>query len=227
MILRNWMEKDPVTTTSDTLVSEAIQVLVGKNLRALPVVDESGLRGLVTRKELQGCATAVARAQDKHETDYFLTRLKIKDIMIRMPKTVEAADTVEHCVLRGQRELIRNFPVMEHGKLVGMVSSYELFAALSNILGYEEIWCGITLEPMLLESGTIGKVTAVIEDTGATLYGVFTMRLPDSPKKRIILRLETEDLDQVEAALKENGFGVAEVTKKVQACVAENGGSAS
>jgi acetoin utilization protein AcuB len=225
MILRNWMEKDPVTTTSDTLVSEAIQLLVDKNLRALPVVEGGGLRGLVTRKELQGCATAVARAQDKHETDYFLNRLKIKDIMIRMPKTVDASDTVEHCVLRGQRELIRNFPVTEDGKLVGMVSSYELFEALSNILGAEEVWCGITLEPMKIESGTIGKVTAVIEDTGATLYGVFTMRLPNLVEKRIILRLETDDLDKVEAALKANGFGVAEVNQKVQACAAENGES--
>jgi len=225
MILRNWMEKSPVTTTSDTLVSEAIQLLVEKNLRALPVLDESGLRGLVTRKELQGCATAVARAQDKHETDYFLNRLKIKDIMIRMPKTVDAGDTVEHCILRGQRELIRNFPVMENGKLVGMVSSYELFEALSNILGTEEVWCGITLEPMLIESGIIRKVTAVIEDTGATLFGVFTMRLPGSPKKRIILRLETNDLDRVEAALRDSGFGIAEVMQQVQACAADNGGT--
>lgn len=225
MILRNWMEKNPVTTTSDTLVSEAIQLLVDNNLRVLPVVDGEALRGLVTRKELQGCATSVARAQDKHETDYFLNRLKIKDIMIRMPKTVDASDTVEHAVLRGQQELIRNFPVMENGKLVGMVSSYELFEALSNILGAEEVWCGITLKPMLIERGTIAKVSSVIEEAGGTIFSVFTMRLPGSPQKRIIVRLETSDLDKIETALKQSGFGVAEIMKQVQSCAAENGGT--
>jgi acetoin utilization protein AcuB len=225
MILRNWMEKDPVSTSSDTLVSEAIQVLVDKNLRALPVVDGGALRGLVTRKELQGCATSVARAQDKYETEYFLNRLRIKDIMIRMPKTVDASDTVEHVVLRGQQELIRNYPVMENGKLVGMVSSYELFEALSNILGAEEVWCGITLEPMLIERSTIAEVSAVIGEAGGTIFSVFTMRLSGSAKKRIIVRLETNDLGQVESALTENGFKIAEITHKVQACSAENGGS--
>jgi acetoin utilization protein AcuB len=225
MILRNWMEKDPVTTTSDTLVSEAIQVLVDNNLRALPVVDGEALRGLVTRKELQGCATSVARAQDKYETEYFLNRLRIKDIMIRMPKTVDASDTVEHAVLRGQQELIRNYPVMEKGKLVGMVSSYELFEALSNILGAEEVWCGITLEPMPIERGTIAKVSSVIGEAGGTIFSVFTMRLPGSAKKRIIVRLETSDLDKIETALKQSGYGVAEIMKQVQACAAENGGA--
>lgn len=225
MILRNWMEKDPVTTNSDMLVSEAIQLLVDNNLRALPVVDDGGLRGMVTRKELQGCATAVARAQDQYETEYFLNRLKIKDIMIRMPKTVDASDTVEHAVLRGQHELIRNYPVMENGKLVGMVSSYELFEALSNILGVEEVWCGITLEPMQIRSGTVAKVSAVIEEAGGTIFGVFTMRLPGSSKKRVIVRLETSDLDKIEAALKQSGYGVAEIMKQVQSCAAENGGA--
>ena len=223
MILRNWMRKDPATITSDTLVSEAVKLVAEKNLKALPVLDEGCLRGLVTRKELQGCATAVARAQDEHETEYFLGRLKVKDIMIRMPQTMEAEDTVEHCMLKGQQELISSFPVMEQDKLVGLVSSYELFDALSQVLGAEEIWCGITLEPTLIEKGTIGKVTKIVDEAGATLFGVFTMRLPDSPNKRIILRLETDDLQRVKEALGAGGFAIAEISRQVQAGAQENG----
>ena len=225
MILRNWMEKDPVTTTSDTLVSEALQLLLDNNLRALPVVAQGRLRGLVTRKDIQGCAAAVARAQDKYETEYFLQRLKIKDIMIRMPKTVEADDTVESCMLRGQQELIRNYPVMDQGRLVGLVSSYELFEALSQVLGADEVWCGITLEPMAIESGTLGRVARVVEKAGAILYGIFTMRLPDTSHKRVILRFEAPDMDAVARALEEAGFAVMEKTRQVQTCTAANGGN--
>jgi len=219
MILRNWMEREPVTVESDTLVAEAVSLLVDKNLRALPVVDQGVLRGLVTRKDLQGCATAVARAQNEHENDYFLHRLRIKDIMIRMPNTVEARDTVESCMLKGQEELIRNYPVMEQGKLVGMISSLELFSALSSILGSDEIWCGITLEAMPIESGTIGKVTKVVEETGAILYGVFTMRLPGVEEKRIILRFDGgTDVETVARALEQAGYRIFEKTDAVQTC---------
>lgn len=225
MILRNWMERDPATVTSETLVSEAIMLLVDKNLRALPVVDHGRLRGLVTRKDLQGCATAVARAQDKYETEYFVGKLRIKDIMIRMPNTVDAGDTVEYCMLKGQQELIRNYPVMENGKLVGMVSSLELFEALSHILGAGEVWCGVTLKSMPVASGTIKKVSAVVEDAGATLFGVFTMSLPDTDKKRIILRLSCDNLKAVQKALEAAGYGILEITESVQGCVAEQNGN--
>ncbi|MCB2229032.1 MAG: CBS domain-containing protein [Desulfarculaceae bacterium] len=219
MILRNWMEREPVTVASDTLVAEAISLLVEENLRALPVVDDGVLRGLVTRKDLQGCATAVARAQNEHENDYFLHRLRIKDIMIRMPNTVEVGDTVESCMLKGQEELIRNYPVMDQGKLVGMISSLELFSALSSILGANEIWCGITLEAMPIESGTIAKVTQVVEDTGAILFGVFTMRLPGVEGKRIILRFDGgADVETVARALEQAGYRIFEKTNAVQTC---------
>lgn len=224
MILRNWMEKDPVIVGSETMVSEAIALLVENNLRALPVVDDGVLRGLVTRKDLQGCATAVSRAQNEHENEHFLSRLKIKDIMIRMPHTVDAGDSVEYCMLKGQEELIRNYPVMENGKLVGLVSSLELFSALSSILGADEIWCGITLEPMLIESGTIGKVTRVVDAAGAVLYGVFTMRLPGMREKRIILRFDGgSDVDAVARALEEAGYRILEKTSAVQTCGADRG----
>lgn len=224
MILRNWMERDLVTVTGDTLVSQAIMLVVEKDRRALPVVEDGKLRGLVTRKDLQGCATAVARAQDKYETEYFINRLKIKDIMIRNPNTVDINDTVEYAMLKGQDELIRNFPVMEGEELVGLVSSLELFEALSQILGAGEIWCGITLEPQTIKSGTISKVSTVVEETGATLFGVFTMRLEDSDKKRIILRLETDDLPAVGKALRDNGFSILEITAAVQQCVDNENG---
>ena len=223
MILRNWMERDPVTVGSETLVADAIALLVEKNLRALPVLDGGVLRGLVTRKDLQGCATAVARAQNEHENEYFLKRLKIKDIMIRMPKTVDSGDSVEYCMLKGQEELIRNFPVMEKGKLVGLISSLELSSALSNILGADEIWCGITLEPMLIKNGAISKVTQVVEATGAVLYGVFTMRLPGMKEKRIILRFDGgQDVDTVALALEDAGYRIFEKTSAVQACGSES-----
>lgn len=227
MILRNWMERDPMTVGSDTLAADALKLMQEKKLRALPVMDGENLRGLVTRRDLQGCAAAVARAQDEHENDYFLTRLKIKDIMIRMPHTVDASDTVEYCMLKGQQELIRNYPVMDNGKLVGLVSSLELFEAISQVLGAEEIWCGITLEPMLIQGGTLGKVAQVVDQAGATLQGVFTMRLPQQKEKRIILRFESRDPAKVAQALKDAGFGILEVRPAVQACVADNGGESS
>ena len=50
MLVRNWMRRDFVAVTSDTLISQANRILAEKELRALPVVDDGRLRGLITRK---------------------------------------------------------------------------------------------------------------------------------------------------------------------------------
>ncbi|MGD9123669.1 MAG: CBS domain-containing protein, partial [Desulfarculaceae bacterium] len=135
-------------------------------------------------------------------------------------------DTVEHAIIKGQRELIRNYPVVEEGRLVGLVSSYELFEAVSQILGADEVWCGITFEPMKIEKDTIAKVASLMVETGAFLHGIFTMHLPDTDKKRIILRFDCDDLDGVVEALKKAGYSIWEVKRQVQGCLAENGAKA-
>ena len=49
MIVRNWMQANPMVVSGDTLLSEAKRVLTEHNLHGLPVVDGGRLRGLITR----------------------------------------------------------------------------------------------------------------------------------------------------------------------------------
>ena len=50
MIVRNWMQRQPMTIAGDVLVSEAKRLISENKLQALIVVDARGrLRGLVTR----------------------------------------------------------------------------------------------------------------------------------------------------------------------------------
>ncbi|RPH66685.1 MAG: CBS domain-containing protein, partial [Burkholderiales bacterium] len=85
MLVRNWMQTDPITVPSDTLVSEAKRLLSDNNLHALPVVDDGRMRGLVTRANLLRQGQFVLRTQDPDEFNYFVTRLKVRDIMVRNP----------------------------------------------------------------------------------------------------------------------------------------------
>lgn len=218
MIIRNWMQTEPVTVTSDTLVVDAQRLVSDHDLRILPVVDEGRLRGVLTRKNLNEAANCVARTQNIHEVNYFVNRLKVKDLMNRMVKTVNDDDTVEYCMLKGQRESVSTFPVLREGSLVGLVSEVEIFNSLLQILGAEEKWHGVSIGPVEVPSGTLSRVAALVEDSGATLHAVFTMRIKNSTKKKIILRFESENLAQVVDVLRQTGYGPFEVISEVQAC---------
>ena len=216
MIVRNWMQENPTFIGGDAAVIEAKRILTKGSLRALPVVDNGRLRGVVTRAHCLRAAEAVTRSQDPHELDFFVNRLKVKDIMVRNPETVEAGDTMEHALFKGQENGVSQFPVMENGAVVGIVSASEIFYLAAQLLGAWEHWSGITLDNVAIGKGVLCQIARVVEIAGATLYAIYPLTKQGAKEKRVVMRLGTEDLDGVVAALVNAGYQVVESSPDVQ-----------
>ena len=217
MMVRNWMKRDPTTVTSDTLVSKAKRLLVEHNLRALPVVDDGVLRGMVTRVNCLRAAEHVARTEDPHEFDYFVNRLKVKDLMVRHPIAVEATDTMETCLRKGQDHRVSQFPVIEDGRVVGIVSAAEVFHLAARMLGVWDKWMGLTLAPVPIGPGVLGRVAQIIDQAGATLHSLITVG-PGQDDRRIVVRFTGGDLEQLVTGLTAAGHQVLEVCTDSQRC---------
>lgn len=216
MMVRNWMQANPLTIPSDTLVSEAKRVLAENNLHALPVVDDGRLRGLVTRANLLRTGHFVLRTQNSDELNFFATRLKVKDIMVRNPATVQASDTMEHCLLKGQELGVAQFPVMDGAQVVGVISANEIFQLAAHCLGAWERRSGVTLAPLRLGPGVLGRIADVAEAAGAVLQALYPVGRHDAqpeggyPEKKVIIRFHARDFRAVVAALEAAGFPVIE-----------------
>lgn len=213
MIVRNWMEESPVAVESGSLLSEASRILTESNTHALPVVDGGRLRGLVTRANVLRLTHFVGRTQDSDEFAYFTNRVKVKDVMLRNPATVQADDTVEYALRKGQALGVSQFPVLEDGRVVGMISAREIYALAAHFLGALEDHQVITLAPLVLRPGVMARITEVAERAGAEVHSVYPVRLlPGSgaDERRAIVRLRGGDTAGAAAALSAAGFPVTE-----------------
>ena len=216
MMVRNWMQANPMTIPSDMLVSEAKRLLSENNLHALPVVEGGRLRGLVTRANLLRTGHFVLRTQNPAELDYFATRLKVKDIMVRNPATVQATDTMEHCLLKGQELGVAQFPVVDGEQVVGVISANEIFQLAAHCLGAWERRSGVTLAPVKLGPGVLGRIVNVAEAAGAVLQALYPIGRHDGradagyPEKKVIVRFHARDMGAVIGALEAAGFPVIE-----------------
>jgi len=216
MMVRNWMQANPLTIPSDMLVSEAKRLMSENKLHALPVVDAGRLRGLVTRANLLRTGHFVLRTQNPAEFDYFVTRLKVKDIMLRNPATVQASDTMEHCLLKGQELGVAQFPVLDREQVVGVISANEIFQLAAHCLGAWERRCGVTLAPLKVGPGVLGRIVDAAEAAGAVLQALYPVGRREAqagtgyPEKRIIVRFHAPDMGAVVAALEAAGFPVVE-----------------
>ncbi len=216
MIVRNWMKRNPITVVSDTLVSEAKRLLAENNLHVLPVLDHKKLRGLITRADCLRAAHFVSNTQSPDEFAFFTERLKVKDIMVRNPATIDVDDTMEHCLEMGKELGVAQFPVMENGEVVGIISANEIFAMAANFLGAWEKRSGITLAPIPLETGMIATISEIVSATGADVQAIYPIGKAEPPdyqvsnEKKIIIRFRGAETDVVVAALEQAGYRVTE-----------------
>ncbi|HYW93792.1 MAG TPA: CBS domain-containing protein [Gammaproteobacteria bacterium] len=217
MIVGNWMQSSPATVTSDTLVADAERILAENSLNALPVVDGDGLRGLLTRASCLRAHDFVTRKQDPHEFDFLVNRLKVRDLMVRTPETVRVDDTMEHCLRKGQALGIGQFPVMDGDRLAGLISATEVFRLASRFLGAFEQWSGLTLSLGESGHGTVGRIAAIVDGTGAVLHSIYPLHGPeDDHPRRLVVRFESDDLQAVVDAFEGAGYEILEAEARVQ-----------
>ena len=217
MIVGNWMQRQPITVRGDMLVSEAKRMVSDNNLHALPVVDDDGrLRGLVTRANLLRMGHFVMRTQSPDEFGFFVNRLRVRDIMLRNPATLDVQDTMEECLRKGRELGVAQFPVMERGRVVGIISANEIFQLAAHCVGAWERRNGLTLAPLKAEPGVLGRIADIAEGAGAELHALYSVPRQKggaNENRSVILRFHAADPEAVADALASAGFAIAETNR--------------
>lgn len=212
MFVKNWMQSHQATISSDALAVEAVMIIRQQDLKMLPVVDEGRLRGVVHRRDLSDAAQAVSGSGDLCEMNYFCNKLKVKDVMVRMPVTVSIDDTVEDILIKGKEMMMSTFPVMDGDEVVGVVSDREIFVTLFKLLEAGEKRTRITLFDVELEKGTLARILQTVDDNGGIARAVFTVPETDNGKVRVVLRVETDGPEKIVNALTDLGYKILETS---------------
>jgi acetoin utilization protein AcuB len=215
MLVRNWMQVNPITIPGTMLVSDAKRIISENKLHALPVVENDRLRGLVTRANLLRMGHFVLRTQDPDEFNYFVTRVRVRDIMLRNPHTVQAGDSMDRCLRKGRELGVAQFPVLEGEQLVGVISANEIFQIAAHCLGAWERRSGVTVGPLRLGPGVLGRVVQVAEAAGAVVQALYPVMgrqgaTADGVEHQMIIRFHAGPVREVAAALEAAGFPVME-----------------
>jgi len=101
----------------NAIVFDAIQLMADKNVGALPVVDNGQLVGMISERDYTRKVSLKGRSSKD---------TPVWEIMTPEPVTVNVTDTVSECMRVMTDSRIRHLPVMEGGKMVGLVSIGDL-----------------------------------------------------------------------------------------------------
>lgn len=108
------MTDNVVSVGQDEPITAAARLLKQHNVGALPVCDDSGrLKGMVTDRDI--VMRCVAAEGDPHE-------MRVKDVMSRGIVTAGPFDDLDKTVRLMSEDQVRRLPIMDGGRLVGMVA---------------------------------------------------------------------------------------------------------
>jgi len=108
---------DVIACDVSTRVSEAVQMLAGKRIGALPVLRDGKIAGIVSERDV------IYRLA---ETGGACLDQPVEAIMTSPAVTVEPSTSIEDALALMTRRRFRHFPVVEDGNLVAFISIGDL-----------------------------------------------------------------------------------------------------
>ena len=134
MQVRDVMTREVVTVGPDTSAKYAAELMAGRGFAALPVVDDADrLVGIVAEADvLQDRLPADPRLHLRRDADAPENPppLLVRGVMTVGVRTVDAGGDIADVARLFIDERLRSVPVLEHGRLAGIVSRRDLLAAL-------------------------------------------------------------------------------------------------
>ena len=117
------MTREVVTATSGMAVTDVMELLVGKEISWLPVVDaEMQLLGVVTAYDIINFAVSGVAAQT------LVGEVMSKDVF-SFPPEIDLPALVNGCLKRRMHRV----PIVQEGRLVGVVSRRDVMRALLDL----------------------------------------------------------------------------------------------
>jgi len=201
MKVKKRMAKKLVTTRKEATVADAINLMKKHSIRHLPVVEDGELLGWVTERDIREAYLAS-----------LIEQVSIGDIMIKDPITIAPEANLEEAAELLYRHGIGGLPVVDKGKLVGVITVADIMAAFIEVMGILQESSRIDVifggKPHAFEN-----VSKIIRDQESEIISVGMSAQQDRTRRIYYLRLTKCDVHALAKEIEKAGYKVVSMTE--------------
>jgi CBS domain-containing protein len=130
MRVKDWMSPSPITVPADHGLFDARRLMADRRIRHLPVTQDGELVGIVTDRDVRLNVPSPATSLSVWEVNHILARLTVGEVMTRTLITIGPDRDIAAAARLMLDHRIGALPVLEAGRLVGLVTETDLLRAL-------------------------------------------------------------------------------------------------
>ena len=134
MIVGDLMTPSPITTGPETPVVEARQTMIHKRIRHLLVTEGPKLLGIITDRDVRLNLPSPATSLSVWEVNYLLARMTVESVMTTSVVIVSPRQDTKEAALLMLDHKIGALPVVDGGRLVGIITETDLLRAFVKTL---------------------------------------------------------------------------------------------
>jgi CBS domain-containing protein len=116
-ILKSKRDQTVYTITPSASVFDALKLMADKSIGSLVVMEGENIVGMITERDY--ARKIILRARSSKDTP-------VRDIMTSSVMYVRPGDTSEECMMLMTENRLRHLPVMDDGKMIGIISIGDL-----------------------------------------------------------------------------------------------------
>jgi len=196
MIVADLMTSKPITVKPSDSLQAAQETMEAGRFRQVPVVENGNLLGILTDRDLR-----------RHVGQ--LNHTRVDAVMSTHPFSAQPSTPVEHAVHLLVTNKVGSLPVVDNGKLVGIITATEMLHALEAILGSSDDG-SVRIDLDVAGSGEITAAISLIRSICPVLaIGTYNPRATDS--EVLYLRVPAAGAQRGADTLRQYGFKVVAV----------------
>lgn len=210
MYVSRIMRTNLVTVPPETTLADAKDIIEEKKIQHLLVVDKGNeLLGVVSDRDIKQSWASPAITFSKHELSYLLNKVTIDMIMKKDITTITTDTTIERAARIMVDSGIGSLPVMEEGRLIGIITRTDVMEVLLEAIGIGDEDSSRFSVIVMDRIGYLADIAKLLKEEHINIKSLVSWPEKKHPGVyQLIMRVNKKDFERTISLLRDNGFKV-------------------
>jgi acetoin utilization protein AcuB len=200
MLVGERMSRPVISVSPDAPIHDVLAMFKKEHIRRAPVLKDGKLVGIISQGDLLNASPSSATTLSVWEMNYLISKVTVKNVMSKKVTTVDVDTPIEEAARIMADTKIGGLPVLNNGRVVGMITETDLFKVFLELMGARDK--GIRVTATIDDKpGELAKVTKAIAEAGGNFvsFGFFSGQ--DASTKVLTFKVEGIKKEEVKRVL--------------------------